>query len=174
MRTTDGVNCSYVSGVQILRPKKKETGTQTHNEDANWNKWDAEEQEEISHMIKDEYRQLNLEHVRPQFSTGTWIEEDKEHAHYDTVVRCFVKRNSCPMELSARVDKASRVLFPLSFLLYNIAYWVTYYYGITILPYRIWYYWTISITTLQFIATSSAYALFVPVPGRQRWEEPLR
>lgn len=137
MRTTDGVNCSYVSGVQILRPKKKETGTQTHNEDANWNKWDAEEQEEISHMIKDEYRQLRLEHVRPQFSTGTWIEEDKEHAHYDTVVRCFVERNSCPMELSARVDKASRVLFPLSFLLYNIAYWVTYYYGITILPYRI-------------------------------------
>lgn len=137
LRNTDGVKCSYVSGVQILRPKKKETGTQTHNEDANLNNWEAEEQEEIFHMIKDEYRHLSLDHERPQFSTGTWVEEDKEHAHYDTVVRCFVKRNSCPMELSARVDKASRVLFPLSFLLYNIAYWVTYYYGITILPYRI-------------------------------------
>ena len=137
MRSTDGLNCSYVSGVQILRPKKKETGTQTSTEDANSNKWDTEEHEEIFHMLKDEYRHLSLDHVRPHFSAGTWVEENKEHAHYDTVVRCFLKRNSCPTELSARVDKACRILFPLSFLLYNTAYWVTYYYGITVLPYRV-------------------------------------
>lgn len=162
MKNTDGVNCSYVSGVQVLRPKKKETGTQTNNEEANWNKWEAEEHEEMFHMIKDEYKHLSLDHVRPHFSTGTWIEEDKEHAHYDTVVRCFVKRNSCPMELSARVDKASRVLFPLSFLLYNIAYWVTYYYGITILPYRIWYDVKGPIRTLEFISLCVRFVASCP------------
>lgn len=137
MKNTDGLNCRYVSGVQILRPKKTETGTQTNNKDSNRNQWETYEHEEIFQMAKDEYRHLSLDQLRPHFPTGTWVEENKEHDHYDTVVRCFVKRNSCPMELSARVDKASRILFPLTFLLYNIAYWVTYYHGITVLPYRI-------------------------------------
>lgn len=139
MKDRGGLNCRYVSGVQILRPKKADTGTQTHNGDGNRNQWETNEQEEIFQMIKDEYKHLSLDQMRPSLPEDPWIDRDKEntHAHYDTVVRCFVKRNSCPMELSAKVDKASRILFPLTFLLYNIAYWVTYLHNIKILPYRL-------------------------------------
>ncbi|XP_078347208.1 gamma-aminobutyric acid receptor subunit gamma-4-like isoform X3 [Oculina patagonica] len=137
MKNTGGLNCRYVSGVQILRPRKEEIGTQANNEDANRNQWEADEHEEIFHMIKDEYKHLSLDQVRPPFPTEAWAEGNKESAHYDTVVRCFVKRNSCPMNISTKVDKASRVLFPLTFVVYNIAYWVTYYHGIKVLPYRL-------------------------------------
>ena len=91
-------------------------------------------------MIRDEYRHLSLGEMRPPLPDEAWVEMDQENtqAHYDTVVRCFFnKRNSRPMELSAKVDKASRVLFPLTFLLYNVAYWVTYFHGTNVLPYRI-------------------------------------
>ena len=134
------MNCRYVSGVQIIRPKKADIGTQTYNEDAlnrNHLQETDEHEEEIFQMIRDEYKHLSLGQLRPPFQTEAWVERNNEQAHYDTVVRCFVKKNSCPMELSAKVDKASRVLFPLTFLLYNIAYWLTYYHGIRVLPYRI-------------------------------------
>ena len=137
MKNTGGLNCRYVSGVQILRPRKAETGTQTNNEEPSRNQFDTDDQEETFHMIKDEYKHLSLDQMRPPFPTEAWSEENRECAHYDTVVRCFVRRNSCQTELSAKVDKASRVLFPLTFLLYNIAYWVTYYIGIKVLPYKI-------------------------------------
>lgn len=127
-----------MSGVQILRPRKTDTSTQTSfSEDGNRNKWDANEQEEIFHIVSDEFKHLSLDQMQRPLPQEAWEENDEGYAHYDTVVRCFVKKNSCPVEMSTRVDKASRVLFPLSFLLYNIAYWVTYYYGIRVLPYRI-------------------------------------
>lgn len=136
-----GLNCRYVSGVQILRPRKADTGTQTNNEGGNrLNHWESNEHSELFHMIRDEYRHLSLGEMRPPLPDEAWVEMDKENtqAHYDTVVRCFFnKRNSRPMELSAKVDKASRVLFPLTFLLYNVAYWVTYFHGTNVLPYRI-------------------------------------
>ena len=133
-----GLNCRYVSGVQILRPRKTDTSTQTSfNEDTNRNQKNNMEQEEKFHMINDEFRHLSLDEIQRPLPMEAWDESDQEHAHYDTVVRCLVKKNSCPMETSARVDKASRILFPLSFLLYNVAYWVTYYHGIKILPYRL-------------------------------------
>lgn len=132
------LNCRYVSGVQILRPRKMETSTQTSfSEDADRNQWDHSKQEEIFHMINDEFKHLSLDQMQRPQPSEAWNESDKEHEHYDTVVRCFVKRNPCPMEMSARVDKTSRVLFPLSFLVYNIAYWLTYYHGIRVLPHRL-------------------------------------
>lgn len=88
-------------------------------------------------MINDDFKHLSLDQIQRPLPMEAWDESDKDHAHYDTVVRCFVRKNSCPMEMSAKVDKASRILFPLSFLLYNVAYWVTYYYGIKILPNRL-------------------------------------
>lgn len=125
-----------MSGVQILRPKKTDTATQTSNNEDLRN---VDDLEQAYDMTQEKYKHLSLDQMqRPlPMETGTLSESDNESMHYDTVVRCFVKRNSCPMESSAKVDKASRVLFPLSFVIYNIAYWLTYYYEIRILSKRI-------------------------------------
>ena len=125
-----------MSGVQILRSKKTDTATQTSNNEDLWN---VDDLEQACDMTPEKYKHLSLDQMqRPlPMETGTLSESDNESMHYDTVVRCFVKRNSCPMESSAKVDKASRVLFPLSFVMYNIAYWLTYYYEIRILSKRI-------------------------------------
>lgn len=133
-----GLNCRYVTGVQILRPRKMETSTQTSlNEDAYRNQWNNSRQEEIFLKNNDEFKHLSLDQLQRPLPQEAWEESGDDHAHYDTVVRCFVKKNSCLGDMSTRVDKASRILFPLSFMLYNIFYWVSYYNGIEILPYRL-------------------------------------
>ncbi|CAH3143615.1 unnamed protein product, partial [Porites lobata] len=129
-----GLNFRYVSGVQILRSKKTDTATQTTNSGDFWN---VDDHEQACDITQEKYKHLSLDQMERPLPMETLIESDQESMHYDTVVRCFVKRNSCPMEPSAKVDKASRVLFPLTFLVYNIAYWLTYYYEIRILSKRI-------------------------------------
>lgn len=130
-------NTQRTKANKVFRSKKTDTSTQTsYNEEANEDQWNNAEQDQMFHMMNDELKHLSLDQMQRPLPE-TWDESDKEHAHFDTIVRCFVKRNSCPIELSAKVDKISRLLFPLSFLLYNIAYWLTYYLGIRILPYRI-------------------------------------
>lgn len=96
-----------------------------------------DDHEQACDITQEKYNHLSLDQMERPLPMETLIESDQESMHYDTVVRCFVKRNSCPMEPSAKVDKASRVLFPLTFLVYNIAYWLTYYYEIRILSKRI-------------------------------------
>lgn len=129
--------CPYVTGVQILRPKKTDSSTQTScMEDGNGHQWDTSEhvQEEMLHVMNDEFNDFTLDQTQRSRPSEDWEGSDIEHAHYDTVVRCFVKKNSRPVEMATRVDKASRVLFPLTFFLYNVGYWMTYYYIITIFP----------------------------------------
>ncbi|KAM7427139.1 hypothetical protein ABFA07_021676 [Porites harrisoni] len=129
-----GLNFRYLSGVQILRPKKTDTASQTTNSGDFWN---VDDHEQACDITQEKYKHLSLDQMQRPLPMETLIESDQESMHYDTVVRCLVKRNSCPMEPSAKVDKASRVLFPLTFLVYNIAYWLTYYYEIRILSKRI-------------------------------------
>ncbi|XP_068716703.1 gamma-aminobutyric acid receptor subunit beta-1-like [Montipora capricornis] len=139
-RSKDNKDCSkcrYVTGFQILRPKKTDTSTQTACiEDGARNQWDSnnQAQEGVLNLINDEFNPLSLDQIQRPRSSDDGNESDIEHEHYDTVVRCFVRRNPCPVEMSARVDKASRILFPLTFFLYNVAYWLFYYHGITIFP----------------------------------------
>ena len=105
-------------------------------EDENGHQWDTSEhlQGQMLHVMNDEFNDFILDQTQRSRPSEDWEESEIEHAHYDTVVRCFVKKNSRPVEMATLVDKASRVLFPLTFFLYNVAYWLTYYHGITIFP----------------------------------------
>ena len=111
MKNANRLNFRYVSGVQVFRSKKTDTSTQTsYNEEANEDQWNNAEQDQMFHMMNDELKHLSLDQMQRPLPE-TWDESDKEHAHFDTIVRCFVKRNSCPTELSAKVDKISVYYF---------------------------------------------------------------
>ena len=128
----------YVPGVQIYRPKKTNSGQSYHEDvsDQNQNQAEEEEQDQASQMSAQEYNHsgLELNQMSPPSATESCVESGNDHGDHDTIVHCLVKRMSCPMELSTKVDHASRILFPLTFTLYNVAYWMSYLYGISILP----------------------------------------